>query len=94
MDMLDNVDEASVSNETRRESAFLEHHIQLDHGQREHHGEAKMESHEIHTRSVTKAQTLQKSWTIEQWSGVPRVAGHILYDREFTFANHRWRWRL
>ena len=48
----------------------------------------------LSTVTTSKAVHMLKSWTIQNWSGVARVPGQILYDSEFLFANHRWRWRL
>jgi hypothetical protein len=43
---------------------------------------------------TSKPKHMVKTWTIQNWSTVVRVPGRILYDREFFFADHRWRWRL
>jgi speckle-type POZ protein len=48
----------------------------------------------LSTVTTSKALHMLKTWTIKNWSGVARIPGQILYDREFLFANHRWRWRL
>ena len=48
----------------------------------------------LSTVTTSNAKHMLKTWTIRNWSGVARVPGNILYDREFLFADHRWRWRL
>ncbi len=50
--------------------------------------------YKLSTTTTSKAKHMLKQWTIRNWSGVARIPGSILYDREFLFANHRWRWRL
>jgi speckle-type POZ protein len=48
----------------------------------------------LSTITTSKALHMRKCWTIRNWSGVAQIPGNILYDKEFEFANHRWRWRL